>query len=307
MSKDYHDEKRWWSLFCCQKGGNEMVEIAQVFNNNSALVNLGDNRQAIVKGKGIAFKKTKGGQVDSSKVENIFYLNTKSSQENLYFLLKDIPIDVVTTTYEIIDYAKKEFNYNILDYVYITLSDHIFGSYQRLLAKTYQESLIPDMSNQYPIEYLIASHGLDVINRNLRVHFPKSEIKSIALHFINAKGEESKAGDLKEDTTKEINDIVTKILNENKIYRMDGNGNYFDRFMIHLQYLAGRLDNEDSEDRDFSDKLESEMRKEYPRSSKIAKEIYSNLQGKLGTNLSSNELLYFIIHIQRLTQEKTTK
>lgn len=307
MSKDYLGEKRWWSLFCCQKGGNGMVEIAQVFNNNSALVNLGDNRQAIVKGKGIAFKKTKGGQVDSSKVENIFYLNTKSSQENLYFLLKDIPIDVVTTTYEIIDYAKKEFNYNILDYVYITLSDHIFGSYQRLLANTYQESLIPDMSDQYPTEYLIASHGLDVINHNLRVHFPESEIKSIALHFINAKGEESTAGDLKEDTTKEINDIVTTILNNNKIYRMDGNGNYFDRFMIHLHYLAGRLDNEDSEDRDFSDKLESEMRKEYPRSSKIAKEIYSNLQEKLGTNLSSNELLYFIIHIQRLTQEKTTK
>jgi len=284
-----------------------MVEIAQVFNNNSALVNLGDNRQAIVKGKGIAFKKTKGGQVDSSKIENIFYLNTKSSQENLYFLIKDIPIDVVTTTYEIIDYAKKEFNYNILDYVYITLSDHIFGSYQRLLAHTYQESLIPDMSEQYPDEYEIASHGVEVINQNLHVHFPKSETKSIALHFINAKGEESDASDLKEDTSKEVSDIVTTILNKNHIYRIEGNGNYFDRFMIHLQYLAGRLDNDDSEDRDFSNKLESEMKKEYPRSSKIAKEIYTSLQSKLSTRLNSNELLYFIIHIQRLTQEKTTK
>lgn len=284
-----------------------MVEIAQVFNNNSALVNLGDDRQAIVKGKGIAFKKTKGNQIDSGKVENIFYLNTKSSQENLYFLIKDIPIDVVTTTYEIIDYAKKEFNYNILDYVYITLSDHIFGSYQRIMDHTYQESLVPDMSNQYPTEYLIASHGLDVINRNLRVEFPKSEIKSIALHFINAKGEESTTSDLKEDTTKDINDIVTEILNRNHIYRIESNGNYFDRFMIHLQYLAGRLDNDDDEDKDFSDLLESEMKREYPRSSKIAYEIYESLQSRLKTRLNSNELLYFIIHIQRLTQEQNTK
>jgi len=282
-----------------------MVEIAQVFNNNSALVNLGDNRQAIVKGKGIAFKKTKGALIDSGKVENIFYLNTKSSRDNLYFLIKDIPIDVVTTTYEIIDYAKKEFNYNILDYVYITLSDHIFGSYQRMLAHTYQESLVPDMSNQYPTEYLIATHGLDVINKNLQVDFPKSEIRSIALHFINAKGEDSQLIDMKEDMTKEVNDIVKSILNKNQIYRIDSNGNYFDRFMIHLQYLAGRLDNDDEEEKDFSNKLESEMAVEYPQSTKIAQEIYQSLQSRLNTNLNSNELLYFIIHIQRLTQEKT--
>ena len=104
-----------------------MVEIAQVFNNNSALVNLGDHRQAIVKGKGIAFRRTKGNEIDSSKVEKIFYLNTKTAQENLYFLIKDIPIDIVTTTYEIIDYAIKKFDYNVLDYAYITLGDHIFG------------------------------------------------------------------------------------------------------------------------------------------------------------------------------------
>lgn len=284
-----------------------MVEIAQVFNNNSALVNLGDNRQAIVKGKGIAFKKTKGCQIDSGKVENIFYLNTKSSQQNLYFLIKDIPIDIVTTTYEIIDYAKQEFNYDILDYVYITLSDHIFGAYQRILAHTYQESLVPDMSNQYPTEYLIASHGLDVINKNLHVHFPKSEIRSIALHFINAKGEESQTNDLKENMTKEVNDIVTKILNKNQIYRIDTNGNYFDRFMIHLQYLAGRLDNDNDDEKEFTNKLEKEMKVEYPKSSKIAREIYESLQERLDTKLNSNELLYFIIHIQRLTQEKTTK
>ncbi|WP_119326862.1 PRD domain-containing protein [Companilactobacillus musae] len=281
-----------------------MVKIAQVFNNNSALVNLGDDRQAIVKGKGIAFKKTKGMEIDTSKIERTFYLNTKSSQKNLYFLIKDIPIDIVTTTYEIIDYAIKKYNYDILDYVYITLGDHIFGAYKRLLAHTYKESLIPDMSQQYPTEYLIAEHALLVINRNLHVNFPKSEIKSIALHFINAKGEETKKSDLKENMTKEINNIVISILKKNHIYRLEGNGNYFDRFMIHLQYLAGRLNNNENEDKDFSNKLEQEMRIEYPNSSRIAREIYDNLQSKFDTRISSNELLYFIIHIQRLTQEK---
>lgn len=282
-----------------------MVEIAQVFNNNSALVNLGDNRQAIVKGKGIAFRRTKGNEIDSSKVEKIFYLNTKTAQENLYFLIKDIPIDIVTTTYEIIDYAIKKFDYNVLDYAYITLGDHIFGSYQRILSNTYQESLIPDMSNQYPIEYLISHHALDIIYKNLHVKFPESETKSIALHFINAQGAETQKSDLKEDTTKEINQIVKSILNANKIFRIDANSNYFDRFMIHLQYLAGRLNDSDDDDKEFSKNLEREMKNSYPESFKIAKEIYDSLQSQLSVELNSNELLYFIIHIQRLIQEKS--
>ncbi|WP_119318861.1 PRD domain-containing protein [Companilactobacillus formosensis] len=282
-----------------------MVEIAQVFNNNSALVNLGDHRQAIVKGKGIAFRRTKGNEIDSSKVEKIFYLNTKTAQENLYFLIKDIPIDIVTTTYEIIDYAIKKFDYNVLDYAYITLGDHIFGSYQRILSHTYQESLIPDMSNQYPIEYLISHHALNIIYKNLHVKFPESETKSIALHFINAKGAENQKSDLKEDTTKEINQIVKSILNANNIFRIDANSNYFDRFMIHLQYLAGRLNDSDDDDKEFSKNLEKEMRNSYPESFKIAKEIYDSLQSQLSVELNSNELLYFIIHIQRLIQEKS--
>ena len=113
-----------------------MLTIVQIFNNNVALVKLNDNRQAIVKGKGIVFQKKKGQGVDVEKVEKIFYLETAESRENLYFLLKDIPIDIVTTTYEIVDVAQKAFDFPVLDYVYITLSDHIYGVYKRLQQTT---------------------------------------------------------------------------------------------------------------------------------------------------------------------------
>lgn len=52
-----------------------MLTIVQIFNNNVALVKLNDNRQAIVKGKGIVFQKKKGQGVDVEKVEKIFYLH----------------------------------------------------------------------------------------------------------------------------------------------------------------------------------------------------------------------------------------
>lgn len=49
------------------------------------------------------------------------------------------------------------------------------------------------------------------------------------------------------------------------------------------------------------------MKISYPESFKIANEIYDQLQNKLAKKLSGSELLYFIIHIQRLTKEKTIK
>ena len=59
--------------------------IKQIFNNNTAIVDLDDDQQAIAKGKGIAFHKSKGETLDSEKIEKIFYLDTADSQKNLYF------------------------------------------------------------------------------------------------------------------------------------------------------------------------------------------------------------------------------
>ena len=129
----------------------------------------------------------------------------------------------------------------------------------------------------------------------------------IALHFINARGEEKRANHLKKNEMMNINKIVKRVLTENNIFRKEENGNYYDRFMIHLQYLTGRLDEQNDGNEEFSKKLESEMKISYPESFKIANEIYDQLQNKLAKKLSGSELLYFIIHIQRLTKEKTIK
>nr|WP_225350326.1 CAT RNA binding domain-containing protein [Lacticaseibacillus pantheris] len=46
-----------------------MLRIAQVLNHNAALVNIDDHREAIVKGKGVAFNKRKGDPVAADRIE----------------------------------------------------------------------------------------------------------------------------------------------------------------------------------------------------------------------------------------------
>lgn len=72
----------------------ELLLIKRVFNNNSALVELGNNREAVVVENGIAFKKTEGKEIDTSKVENIFYLENSATKRTIFSLLKNTPIDI---------------------------------------------------------------------------------------------------------------------------------------------------------------------------------------------------------------------
>ena len=51
-----------------------MPKIAQIFNNNVALVDLDNRGQAVVRGRGIAFQKRRGDVIPTKQIEKIFYL-----------------------------------------------------------------------------------------------------------------------------------------------------------------------------------------------------------------------------------------
>lgn len=280
-----------------------MLKIAQVLNNNVALVDLDNHRQAVAKGKGIAFQKQRGDLIKPDKVEKMFYLETETSRKNLYFLLKDIPIDVVTTTYEIIDVAQQKYHIGVLDYAYITLSDHIYGAYKRFKDGTYINSMVPDLHAQYPNEYAAAYEALTIINKNLGVTLPKSEAKSIALHFINAIGQSDEEQQFDQASEATVSDLVQKVLKRHGIFRSNTNGNYYDRFMIHLQYLVDRLQHSEDKATAINPQIVAELESSYPKSYDIATEIFNKIKKNIYPDMSEDERLYFVIHIQRLITE----
>ena len=114
-----------------------MLLIKRVFNNNSALVELGNNREAVVVGNGIAFKKTEGKEIDTSKVENIFYLENSATKRTIFSLLKNTPVDIAVTTMHVVDHAHRKYHYELFDYFYLSLSEHILEVYRRILDNTY--------------------------------------------------------------------------------------------------------------------------------------------------------------------------
>ncbi|MDB1748323.1 transcription antiterminator lact [Enterococcus avium] len=277
-----------------------MYRVVQVLNNNIAIVKK-NNEQAIAMGKGLVFQKKKGDLLSEDSIQNLFVLKSEESKQNFSFLLKDVPLDFITTAYEVIENAIKKYQYSVQEYIYVTLTDHIYWNYKRLVKGEYQNSLLPDISQQYPTEYQIAKDALAIIKERLDIAFPEDELKNISIHFINAQGKTpepvTSPPDFYDEQKRALEEIE-EYLRKKNIVRTEKTQNFYDRLMIHLRYMLERT--EEAEVDEFAEKLEADLKKDYPEAYSVAEGMYQILNETNGLKLNASEQVYFTIHIQRL-------
>lgn len=277
-----------------------MYRVVQVLNNNIAIVKK-NNEQAIAMGKGLVFQKKKGDLLSEDTIQNLFVLISEESKQNFSFLLKDVPLDFITTAYEVIENAIKKYQYSVQEYIYVTLTDHIYWNYKRLVKGEYQNSLLPDISQQYPTEYQIAKDALAIIKERLDIAFPEDELKNISIHFINAQGKTpepvTSPPDFYDEQKRALEEIE-EYLRKKNIVRTEKTQNFYDRLMIHLRYMLERT--EEAEVDEFAEKLEADLKKDYPEAYSVAEGMYQILNETNGLKLNASEQVYFTIHIQRL-------
>ena len=276
-----------------------MYRILNPMNHNVSLVRNDKGEEVIVIGKGITFGKKKGDLIAENQVEKIFRMKTEESRENFMALLKDVPLDFITVTYEIIDKLSKKYHYPIQEYLYVTLTDHIYCSYQALTQGRYKDSNLPDISAKYPVAFRIASEAFEIYRQKLADHFPEDEIIRIAYHFINAEGENEVQMVESIDKRKEILRNVEEVLKGYAIQRTKENNHFYDRFMIHLNYFLDSLD-KGREDPEGLSEMEQLIQLSYPKAYEISHQIYQTIAEQTGAKISPNEKVYLALHIQRL-------
>lgn len=276
-----------------------MYRIVQALNNNVALVKDKYGEQAVVMGLGITYKKSKGDLIVSDKIEKVFSLKSSESKENFLTLLRDIPLDFITVTYDVIDSLSSKYHYPVQEYLYVTLTDHIYCSYKAILDNTYQKSDIRQLSQEYQEEYQMATEALAIFRSKLLADFPDDEIGKIALHFINAKSLKVDDKKLKVRTAKTILEQVQKILEQYDIKRTKTNVNFYDRLMVHLTYFIEYLDRSRDDNLSLLE-MEDQIKQTYPKAYQIADEIYRIITTETGIDNYRSERFYIALHIQRL-------
>lgn len=274
--------------------------IVQILNNNVAIVHTRDDKQNIVMGRGVAFHKQKGDLIQEENVDKVFEIKDKNTVNDLTTLLANVPLDFVTTSYDLIDQVQAKYKFAVEPYIYVTLTTHLFGAYQRLIKNEEDVNYLPDLSDAYPIPYQIADDIITGFRNSLDISFPESEHKSIALHFINAHTSDGIKDDKNQIENDEIIEVVQDELNRNGIYRRQTNANDYDRLLVHLKYFINRLNNNEPDSLPISEGMIGEIKTNYSQAWHIVQHIKELMEKKLQIKLSLSEQTYLTIHIQRL-------
>ncbi|MGE6631885.1 BglG family transcription antiterminator LicT [Bacillus sp. NPDC077027] len=277
------------------------MRIQKVLNNNviSVLDELG--KEIVVMGRGIAFQKRQGDPVDEALIDKVFRLEDHSVHERMKLLLQEVPYDVVKVTEEIIEHASSKLDRKLNESLHVSLADHIQYAIERF-KKNYliENSLIWEIKRLYKDEFQVAKDCLEMVHERLHVALPEDEAGFIAMHIINAELNENMTTTI--NITKEVNAILTIVKYHLNLEFDEDSLNYY-RFLTHLRFFVQRLINETllvSEDHDLYHLIKIKYPKAYECAKKIAEYVYQTYH----RDLTSEEMLYLSIHLNRLIKRE---
>ena len=277
------------------------MKIEKIINNNLVQSFDNSNKEVLVMGCGLGFKKKIGDIIDKDIVEKIYSLDDKNYSNKLIELLSDIPLEVIQTTNEIVAYARYSLGKKLNDNIYILLTDHINFAMERAeKGLQYKNALLWEIKRFYNHEFLIGKEALQIIKKKLNVNLSEDEAANIALHIVNAQLNSSNM-----DDTMNMTNMIQNILNIVKFHykiELDEYSLHYERFITHLKFFSQRIfRGKEIEDDDTS--LSEIMKEKFKEAYKCAEKIKKYIKSEFDSNLTDEEMMYLAVHINRVTKQ----
>lgn len=273
------------------------MKIEKVFNNNVVSAFNEENIELVIMGKGLAFQKRPGDEIDDDKIEKVFTLKNKDMSERFKTLLYEVSLELMEVTEDIIKRAKNKLGRELNDSIYVSLTDHInFAIERNKKGLDIRNALLWEIKKLYKDEFSLGVEALGMIKEKLDVTLPEDEAGFIAMHIVNAELNEEMPNIV--NITKTMQDIL-KIVKYH--FKMDFNEeslNFF-RFVTHLKFFAQRLYSKtymEGED-DF---LFEAVKNKHKQAYECTEKINDYVERQFDYELTNDEKLYLTIHIERV-------
>ncbi|HGM3506853.1 PRD domain-containing protein [Clostridioides sp. ZZV15-6383] len=274
--------------------------IEKILNNNVIITTDENDKEIVVMGRGLAYKKRTGDHISKDKVDKVFKLSDPNMSDKFKELIADIPMRYMELSDEIILQAKEKLGKRLNDSIYISLTDHIYTAIERVReGVNVKNALLWDIKRFYQSEFKIGLEALDYIEEKFEIRLPEDEAGFIALHIVNAQMDQN----IK--VIYEITQMIQEITNVVKYhYRIVFNEDsvYYYRFITHLKYFAERLISNKSYENNEDDLLEV-IKVKYKNAYKCIEKLDEFIHKKYNYNLTDEEKLYLTIHVERVVSK----
>ncbi|TCC04842.1 transcriptional antiterminator BglG [Kosakonia quasisacchari] len=276
------------------------MNITKILNNNVVVVLDEQQREQVVMGRGIAYQKRPGDQLDERSIEKVFALQSDELVRRLGELLSQIPLEVMTTCDRIIELAKARLG-TLQESLYITLTDHCFFAIERQKkGAVVRNVLLWEIKRLYPKEFELGQQARAILAQRLGVELPEDEAGFIALHLVTAQLNSEMPEVM--HITKVMQEILHIVKYQLKL-EYDEESLSYHRFVTHLKFFSQRmLSRTVVEDDDLSlhQAVKENYRLAWQCAEKVARHLVSNYQRPLTTE----EIMFLAIHIERVRKER---
>ncbi|MFE4110425.1 transcriptional antiterminator BglG [Kosakonia sp. YIM B13611] len=276
------------------------MNITKILNNNVVVVLDEQQREQVVMGRGIAYQKRPGDQLDERSIEKVFALQSDELVRRLGELLSQIPLEVMTACDRIIELAKARLG-TLQESLYITLTDHCFFAIERQKkGAVVRNVLLWEIKRLYPKEFELGQQARAILAQRLGVELPEDEAGFIALHLVTAQLNSEMPEVM--HITKVMQEILHIVKYQLKL-EYDEESLSYHRFVTHLKFFSQRmLSRTVVEDDDLSlhQAVKENYRLAWQCAEKVARHLVSNYQRPLTTE----EIMFLAIHIERVRKER---
>lgn len=269
------------------------MKVIRNINNNVAVCLDNNNHEVIAFGKGIGFKKAPY-EIALSQIDRTYY----NLEPHYIALLDELPADVMDVTFEIVQkgssYLKTEFS----TVFWFSLCDHINFAIQNVKkGLVLSNPMTNEIRHFYEREMKLGEWAIKHISKRLSVRLPQSEVGNIAMHFINAKQQVKQAEE--RDNIEHFVDDITDIIESGMNLIIDRDSFSYSRFVTHLKYLLKRSSNLHMPESE-NEKLYESVCEEFPELKRVGEKIKEYIAATLKVEPAKEEILYLMIHINRL-------
>lgn len=278
--------------------------IKKILNNNVVITLNEHHEEIVVMGKGLAYGKKTGDVIETHKINKIFEMSLKESQKKMINMLKDIPIEYMEISDQVIQKARKELKSEIDDSLYISLTDHIHTSIERYREGIpLKNQLLLEIRHFYKKEYELGLWALSLIEAKYHIHMDDDEAGFIAMHIVS--NEVGKNISDVYEMTSFIQDILELV--KDYFHRdFDEESLSYYRFVTHLKFFGLRVFNQTKHNHDESlnnDLLEI-MKEKYVHPYLCALEIKNFIERQYHYYLEDEEILFLTIHVAKIISDK---
>ena len=276
------------------------MKAIQRINHNACICTDGKGRQLIALGKGIGFGEYPH-EVALADIQRTFY----GVDPKYLSFIEQVDPEVLEFSAQLAEVVVNSVDYELSPNLPITLADHI----QFCIKRGREQIMISlpatdEIQQTHPVEYKIGEMAVRGIQKTFNVRLRRQEAGGIALSIVNAAVRPSERQVREDEHSERMLEMAVDLVEGRLGFAVDRAGFAYARFATHLRYLLNRVAKGEPIISDNSD-LYAVMVEEYPETAAVAMAIGGAIEVEYGMPLSHEELVYLMMHINRLGPAET--